>query len=138
MVVVKTFDNYFSANIVLGRLQHEGVRCYLKDENTVTIDPLLNGAIGGIKLCVKKEDVSLAIALLQEYEEQYIKEAACPRCQVHDMDKKTQEVKPGFLTKLVGYFIKNLDTEQETIYFCNQCGYESRTLPDKYAYYNVV
>ena len=33
---------------MLTRLQSEGVECYLEDENTVTIDPMLSGAIGGI------------------------------------------------------------------------------------------
>ena len=30
--VLKTFDNYFSANIMLARLQDVGINCFLKDE----------------------------------------------------------------------------------------------------------
>ena len=30
----------------------DGIRCWLKDENTVTIDPILTNAIGGIKVMV--------------------------------------------------------------------------------------
>ena len=54
--IVKTFDNYFNANIILTKLQAAGIECYLQDEFTVTIDPILSNAIGGIKLVVKKED----------------------------------------------------------------------------------
>lgn len=137
MIVLKTFDNYFSANIVLARLQQEGVRCYLKDEHTVTIDPLLNCAVGGIKLAVKKEDVPLAIELLEQYEADYLKEAACPRCQVHDMTKRIQPLEADWATKLVRFFIKDYHQENETIFLCRQCDYETRTMPDKYAYYNI-
>jgi molybdenum cofactor biosynthesis enzyme MoaA len=42
MVTLKTFDQYFSANILRSRLEAEGIICLLKDENTVTIDPLLS------------------------------------------------------------------------------------------------
>ena len=56
IVTIRTFDNYFSANILLTRLRHAGIECYLKDEYTVTIDPLLSNAIGGIKLIVKKTE----------------------------------------------------------------------------------
>lgn len=137
MIILKTFDNYFSANIVLARLQQEGVHCYLKDEHTVTIDPLLNTAIGGIKLAVKKEDVAMARELLQQYEEDYLKEAACPRCQVHDMGKREQNAEPDWITKLIRYFIRDVQEEKEIIYYCRQCSYETRTMPDKYAYYNI-
>ena len=37
LVTVKTFDSYFLANIILGRLRSEGIECYLKDEATITI-----------------------------------------------------------------------------------------------------
>ena len=56
LVTVKTFDSYFSANIILTKLHSEGVECYLKDEYTVTLDPILSNAIGGIKLVVKAAD----------------------------------------------------------------------------------
>ena len=45
LVTVKTFDSYFVAHIILGRLQSEGIECYLKDEATVTIDPILTKLI---------------------------------------------------------------------------------------------
>ena len=67
LVTVKSFDNYFTANIYLTRLQSDGVECWLKDENTVTIDPMLSNAIGGIKIIVKKEDEQKVIKLLRAY-----------------------------------------------------------------------
>lgn len=44
-IMVSSFDNYIDANIILGKLQHEGITCFLRDEYTVTIDPILTNAI---------------------------------------------------------------------------------------------
>src|ERR1700745_2165967 len=84
-VTIRTFDNYFSANILLTRLRHEGVECYLKDEYTVTIDPLLSNAIGGIKLVVKESDAKVAYEKLREFDAQYRMSVTCPRCGSHDI-----------------------------------------------------
>ena len=59
LVTLRSFDNYFTANITLTKLHADGIECYLKDENTVTIDPMLSNAIGGIKLVVKNEDEAI-------------------------------------------------------------------------------
>lgn len=68
---LRGYDNYVYANIVLGRLQAEGINCYLKDEYTVTIDPLLSPALGGIKIMVIESEVTQAEALLKEIEDIY-------------------------------------------------------------------
>lgn len=58
-----TFDNYLTANLTLNKYLNEGIECYLKDEFTVTIDPLLSNAIGGIKLVVREDCLETAQAL---------------------------------------------------------------------------
>lgn len=55
MVTVSTFDNIIDANIALGRLQAEGVPCWLADANLVQVDMLYSPAVGGIKLQVNDE-----------------------------------------------------------------------------------
>jgi hypothetical protein len=49
-VEIRSFDNYIEANIVMNMLRHNNINCHLKDENIITIDPLLSPALGGIKL----------------------------------------------------------------------------------------
>ena len=63
-VLVQSYDNYIPAHIALGRLREAFINCYLQDEYTVTIDPLISNAIGGIKLMVAEEQVERAIDLL--------------------------------------------------------------------------
>lgn len=64
-IAVSTYDNYISAHIAMGRLQEEFINCYLQDEYTVTIDPLLSNAIGGIKLMVAESQVERALVILE-------------------------------------------------------------------------
>ena len=47
-VIIRTFQNYFNAHIILTRLRSEGIDCFLRDEFTVTVDPVLSNAVGGI------------------------------------------------------------------------------------------
>ena len=65
-VNIRSFDNYVYANIQLGMLQNEGIDCHLQDELTITIDPLLSPALGGMKLMVNEFQVNRAMKLLAE------------------------------------------------------------------------
>jgi len=63
-ILLLTFDNYIPAHIALGRLKDEFINCFLQDEYTVTIDPLLSNAIGGIKLMVAEAQAPRALEIL--------------------------------------------------------------------------
>lgn len=65
-VKLRSFDNYIPAHIALGKLQNESISCYLVDENTVTIDPFLSYAIGGIKLMVASNQAERALSILDD------------------------------------------------------------------------
>ena len=63
-IQIRSFDNYISAHIVMNMLLDDGINCHLKDEYTLTIDPLLSPALGGIKLMVAASQVERALELL--------------------------------------------------------------------------
>lgn len=65
-IQIGSYDNYIYAHIVLSKLQDHGINCHLKDEYTITIDPLLSPALGGIKLMVAATQVDRALELLNE------------------------------------------------------------------------
>jgi hypothetical protein len=65
-VELRAYDNYIYAHIVLAKLQDADINCHLKDEYTITIDPLLSPALGGIKLMVAQPQVERALELLEE------------------------------------------------------------------------
>jgi ribosomal protein S27AE len=132
LVTVKTFDNYFSANIILTKLHAAGVECYLKDEYTVTLDPILSNAIGGIKLVVKKSDEAMVKQLLDDYESEYIRAATCPKCGSNDF---AYIIKPGatnYLTAIFTWIFSSYAIAPEYMYQCGKCGYESERLPETF------
>lgn len=135
-VLLKTFDNYFSANIILNRLQHAGVPCFLKDEYTVTIDPILSNAIGGIKLMSPADSAEVAQKLLQEYEDDYIKSAVCPDCGRHEIERIAKAGPTNFLTAVFTWFFSNYAVAMEYVYQCQHCKFESENLPLNPAEYN--
>lgn len=63
-VIIRSYDNYIPAYIAMGRLKEEYINCYLQDEHSVTIDPFLSNAIGGIKLMVAETQAERALELL--------------------------------------------------------------------------
>lgn len=67
-IAVRSYDNYIPAHIMMGRLEEEGIRCWLQNENSVTIDPFLSNAIGGIKLMVPEIQADRALQLLASFE----------------------------------------------------------------------
>ena len=77
---IASYDNYLLANMTLGMLQENEINCHLKDENIVTIDPLLNPAVGGIKLMVEEQDYAKALVTIKDAETAYLKEIPCPYC----------------------------------------------------------
>jgi hypothetical protein len=64
---IRRYDTYVPAHIALGKLREAGLDAHLQDEHTVTIDPLLNLAVGGIKLVVPNEQVDAAEIVLSEH-----------------------------------------------------------------------
>ncbi|MCC7402607.1 MAG: DUF2007 domain-containing protein [Chitinophagaceae bacterium] len=60
-VFVQSFNDYIEANIILGRLQNEGISCWLKNENSAMLTPI---PISGIRLMVAKTQVERALELI--------------------------------------------------------------------------
>lgn len=65
-IIFKTFDSNIEAHIVMGRLLSNGVPCFLKDEQIVSINPLYGVAVGGIKLLIREQDADIAIEILEQ------------------------------------------------------------------------
>jgi predicted RNA-binding Zn-ribbon protein involved in translation (DUF1610 family) len=129
IITLRSFDNYFLASITLTKLQDAGVECYLKDENTVTIDPILSNAIGGIKLVVKEQDAEEAKKILQQFDEEYLQSVKCPQCGVAQITLVTKPGATNFITAIFTWLFSNYAVAAESIYQCGKCGYESKTMP---------
>ncbi len=130
MIQLRAFNNHFSANITLTKLQSRGVECYLKDEHTVIMDPIISNAIGGIKLVVRERDAEEAAKLLTEFDEEYLKAVVCPSCGKAEI---TQIIKPAagnYLTAILTWAFASYAIAPNHIYQCGNCKYETETLPN--------
>lgn len=125
LVTIATFNEPTQAHILKGRLEAEGILCFLGDEHIVGAHPLYAVAVGGVKLKVTENDVEEAKAILRriwqgntlfdydtielaEPEQQQEQEPlSCPRCG----SSKTAQ-RPYLLQPLFG-----------TRYECHNCGH---------------
>jgi hypothetical protein len=128
---VRTYDNYIPASMMLQRLEAEGIIAYLQDEHTVTIDPILSNAIGGIKLMVYIDQLDRAMSLINELEKEYKEAVACPACQSTNMHyiTQTKDVSNWFIA-LASWLFGDYALSHKKIYKCFDCGYESDSLPE--------
>jgi hypothetical protein len=66
LVTIKTFTDSNDANICKGRLESEGIQCFLANESFIGANPLLQNAAGGYKLQCAKTDAEKALTVLGE------------------------------------------------------------------------
>ena len=120
-IELRSFNNYIEANIVLQMLQHQDIICHLKDEHIVTIDPLLSPAIGGMKLMVHHSHVERAWDLMEQAENNYLKNIPCPVCHAHALKAvsitKTHTCK---LAALASMLLNGHSVELTKIYRCSR------------------
>ena len=65
-VTVLTFTYSHEVAIVRGRLESEGINCFVQDELTIQVHPFYSNAIGGVKLQVREQDLEQTIEILKE------------------------------------------------------------------------
>lgn len=63
-VTIATFNDVTEAHILKGRLEAEGILCFLGDEHIVGAQPFYSVAVGGVKLKVTAQDEEEARAIL--------------------------------------------------------------------------
>ena len=101
LVTIRQFRDLPEALLAKGSLESAGIECFLRDENLVRLDWFISNFIGGVKLCVAAEDVSKALAVLDDpiLEGIYVhgiglyEQPRCPRC--NSLDVSFQELDPA-------------------------------------------
>ena len=131
-VTIRTFQNYFTAHILLTRLRSAGIECFLKDEFTVTVDPILSNAVGGIKLVVRKEDEPAANKLLNEFDESYRQSAVCPKCGSKTIELVPKQTTANIATAILTWLFGSYAISAQNIYKCSSCGFESENLTENF------
>ncbi|MGI9104416.1 MAG: hypothetical protein ACR2IF_18385 [Terriglobales bacterium] len=66
LAVIRKFRDLPEALLAKGALESAGIESHLLDENLVRLDWFYSNAIGGVRLCVRREDASAAFRVLNE------------------------------------------------------------------------
>ena len=85
--ILTVFEYSAEAQIIKAKLEAEGLETHLMDEKTIDSDPLISGAIGGVKLLVHNDDLikakriynEIRVYATDENDNQY----SCPNCESH-------------------------------------------------------
>jgi Putative prokaryotic signal transducing protein len=89
-----TFETYYDpmlAQIIRGKLEANGIHCFIADDGMIGVNPLYNQAIGGVKIKIFERDLEKCRAIVAEdyslvTEEETISDAEddavtiCPYC----------------------------------------------------------
>lgn len=125
IIILNSYPNYVEAHIAKGVLEEQGIRCWLKDENTVTIDPILTNAVGGIKIMVVREEAQKAWDILQALKKEKQAAVACPKCGSHNLEfVSTPRKASNWFTAIATFFISDYAVALDKVYHCFDCNHE--------------
>lgn len=127
---LKTFDNMIDARLFASKLESEEIQTYLENENTITLDPLLSNALGGVRLKVAESDFLVAQKLLLEYSAKPIVDDEgmiihCPQCGSNKLENGVRDFSgvKGVISFLVALFLFVVPLNSSTSYRCLSCGH---------------
>jgi len=127
-VTIKVYDNAPEAHVLISKLENSGVHCYLHDALTISIDPLLNQAMGGIKLKVRRKDMDKAVAVINEMDEVPLTDDAnnlleCPQCGGTDLYANFKSMKGfwGIFYSLISLLFFMYPLKYKNVYRCKNC-----------------
>lgn len=128
-VIAAVFDNYINAHLARGLLEQQNINCWLKDEMTVTVDPILTNAIGGIKLMVTEVQLERTQQILQATKQEFNDRYPCPQCGSTHIEYIST---PRKVSNWLGTFVSAVlgvgsATPIDKVYHCFDCGYEFDT-----------
>jgi Putative prokaryotic signal transducing protein len=123
--LINAYTNYVDAHIARGVLEEEGINCWLKDENTLTIDPILTNALGGIKLMVARSQAQRAVDILLRLRNEAKAKVTCPKCGSHNTEEvSTPRKASNWLTALSTFFLSSFSVAPDKVNHCFDCGCE--------------
>ena len=124
-IVLNSYNTYIDAHIAKGVLEEQGIESWLKDENTVTIDPILTNAVGGIKIMVAKQDGQRAWDILQELKKEQRAAIVCPKCGSHNIELVSTPRKAiNWLSSITTFFLGDQAIAMDKVHHCFDCNHE--------------
>ena len=131
LVTVAIFVEPVEANLAKGRIEAEGIECFLAGEHFAGTYWLLSNAAGGVKLQVRESDAQRAAEILQakaekgsaETDDTWVEQDSgerCPKCHSDDIEYEPFSRKVFYLSILLLRFPLLFIKRR---YTCRACGH---------------
>ena len=126
-IILNSYNNYIEAHIAKGVLEEHSISCWLKDENTITIDPILTNAVGGIKVMIIKEDEQKALDILNKLRNEQKLTVLCPACGSNNIELVSTPRKAyNWISALSTFFLGSFAITIDKVNHCFDCKHEFR------------
>lgn len=128
-IKIANYQYASEAYLYKAKLQSEGIKVFLQNENTINTDPLLSNALGGVKLFVKSKDVMKAKQILDAIPEYSVNDKgellSCPNCGATTITMVTsiKDVK-SFFAFVYGLLTLSMPLFSKQKYKCESCNFE--------------
>lgn len=123
---VARFTDAIAAHIAKGRLESEGIRVFIANEQHVWLNWLYSNALGGVEVQVMEEDEQKAREVLQQVREGFFAELesgdgdlVCPKCDSGDIEERKTSRKAAFLSL---FFLQFPLPFSRNNHLCRKCG----------------
>ncbi len=124
-IILNSYNNYIEAHIARGVLEEAGINCWLKDENTVTIDPILTNAVGGIKIMVAASQAERAWEILSQLRKEQKRTIVCPRCGSNNIEQVSTPRKAiNWISAVSTFFLGDYAMTVDKVNHCFDCKHE--------------
>lgn len=131
LVTLKTFENAIDAHLLRSRLSAEGITSFIFDENIMTLNPLFNMTVGGIKLKVPGVHFERAHEILCDIEGAPFRDEKnnvlnCPRCGSKNFFHNFKSFKGfgGILSAILTLLLGIFPLYFRSVFRCKDCGHE--------------
>jgi len=126
MKIVKTYIYSHLAHLDIAKLSDEGIEAIIRDDNIVSINPIIAQAVGGIKILVQDNDYDKALEILNtndydnlknEFKEESNLQRKCAKCGSVNIFQKG-----SWLTGLIFLVLMFIPlTTKKSTYVCLDC-----------------
>lgn len=124
IVTLSAYYDLMEAEIVRGRLEANGIACFIADDNIIASNPFYNQAVGGVKIKVFEHDVESCRKILAEEsilteEDTHI---TCPECQSTDIFYGPAPIKRNWFYLVVSALLGPNPYPVHRTWICRDCG----------------
>lgn len=122
LVHLTSLYDVMEANLLKSKLEYEGIKCFIFDENTVNVNPLYSTAMGGVRVMVSNIDANEALIVLENFKPGAAGIMICPHCSSTDIAIK-QRLTNYLLALLQATFSSVQSSNLKPRCTCNDCGH---------------